>query len=194
MPYSRNADLPEAVRNALPADAQAIWRNAFNSVEERTKDEGRAAAGAWAAVKRAGWEKNEEGEWVKKEFQIAKLDSDRHLVFGWANVSIRKDGEQIEDHQGDLIDPEDLEDAAYVFNLQFRKTGVMHQGEAKGDLIESLVVTPEKLEAMGLEKSALPVGWWVGFHVPDDDVFAKVKDGTFAMFSVQGRAVREKVD
>ena len=31
------------------------------------------------------------------------------LAFGWASVAIRTDGEQIEDWQGDMIDPEDPE-------------------------------------------------------------------------------------
>jgi hypothetical protein len=128
------------------------------------------------------------------EQPIAKFDEDRHLVFGWANVAIRKDGTRITDHHGDQIDPADLEDAAYVFNLQFRETGVMHTGKAVGRLVESFFVTPEKLAKMALPPDALPQGWWVGFYIEDDDVFAKVKSGAFSMFSIQGRAVREAVD
>ena len=33
-------------------------------------------------------------------------------------------------------------------------------------------------------------GWWIGFKVTDDDVWAKVKDGTYPMFSIEGEAVR----
>jgi hypothetical protein len=129
----------------------------------------------------------------QEPFAITKADGDQNLVFGWANVSIRKDGEQVEDSQGDLIDPGDLEMAAYQFNLDFRETGVMHEGEAVGYLIESFMVTPEKLTKMGLATDALPTGWFVGFYVPDDEVFAKVKDKTFSMFSIQGHAVKEEV-
>lgn len=127
------------------------------------------------------------------EARIAKVDADRNLVFGWANVSIRKDGEQIVDRQGHVIDPDDLEDAAYIFNLQFREMNEMHQGDSVGRLVESLAVTPEKLEKMGLAKDALPQGWWVGFYVDDDETFAKVKDGTYGMFSIEGKAVVEEV-
>ena len=37
------------------------------------------------------------------------------LAFGWASVSIRADGELIEDWQGDIIAPCELEEAAYEY-------------------------------------------------------------------------------
>lgn len=127
------------------------------------------------------------------EARIVKSDAQQNLVFGWANVAIEKTGEQIVDRQQHVIDIEDLEMAAYLFNLAFRQTGEMHQGEALGSLVESLVVTPEKLIALGLEEDALPCGWWVGFHIPDDAIFAKIVSGEYQMFSIQGRAVMEEV-
>ena len=36
---------------------------------------------------------------IKGRFKIAKSDDDKHLAFGWANVAIRADGEEIEDWQ-----------------------------------------------------------------------------------------------
>lgn len=128
-----------------------------------------------------------------KEARIAKIDPDQNLVFGWAYVSIDRDGEGIIDHSSEMVDPEDLELAAYVFNLTFRETGVMHEGEAVGYLVESFIATPEKLQVMGLESNALPQGWWLGFYIPDDEIFAKVKQGEYSMFSIQGVATREEV-
>lgn len=130
---------------------------------------------------------------ANSDVRIGKIDEQRNLVFGWANVAITKDGEQISDRQGHQIDVEELENAAYVFNLAFRKSGADHQGDAIGQLIESLVVTPEKLTAMGLAKNALPQGWWIGFYIEDDAVFEKVKTGDYEMFSIQGRALLEPV-
>lgn len=126
--------------------------------------------------------------------RVAKIDSDRNLVFGWAYVSIRKDGTPVVDHSQEMIDPEDLEDAAYIFNLEFRESGVMHKGQAVGRLIESLVVTKDKLEKLELPLDSLPTGWWVGMYIDDDEVFKKIKDGTFSMFSIQGVAAKEEVD
>lgn len=122
--------------------------------------------------------------------RVAKVDADNRLVFGWANVAIRKDGEQVTDSHDEQIDPEDLENAAYLFNLEFRELNERHKGVSKGRLVESLAVTPEKLEAMGLVKDALPQGWWVGFYVEDDAAWEKVKKGEYAMFSIEGSATR----
>lgn len=125
-------------------------------------------------------------------FQIAKTDEAERLVFGFANVSIAKDGEEIVDLQGDIIEPADLERAAYGFVLHFRETGEMHKGSAVGQLVESMVFTPDKLAALGIAKDAVPCRWWVGFKLAPE-AFEKVKDGTYQMFSIQGRAEREEV-
>lgn len=128
-----------------------------------------------------------------KSMPVAKVDNDNNLVFGWAYTSITKDGEQVIDHSGEFVKPEELEKAAYLFNLAFRETGTMHQGESIGKLVESIVVTKEKLESMGLPSDNAPVGWWVGFYIEDDEVFNKIKSGEYNMFSIEGQAIREEV-
>jgi len=122
--------------------------------------------------------------------QVIKTDAKRQQVFGWASIAMSADGEAVVDSYQDIIIPEDLEDAAYDFVLRFRDLNERHEGPVQGHLIESLVVTPEKLEKMGLDSSALPVGWWVGFWVPDPSVFAKIESGEYTMFSIEGRAER----
>ena len=199
MPFARNRDLPDSVKGALPTRAQSIFRNAFNNAEgEQELSEERSFQVAWGAVRNAGYERDDDGKWHKTQkatidFPISKVDEDQNLVFGWANVSMTADGDLITDRQGDQIDIETLESAAYFFNLQFRKTGVNHTGDANGQIIESFVVTPQKLEKMGLAEDALPIGWWLGAYIEDDDVFKQVKEGELAMFSIQGRAIREPV-
>lgn len=47
---------------------------------------------------------------------------------------------------------------------------------------------------MGIPEGVVPEGWWIGFKVTDDEVWEKVKDGTYPMFSIEGEAVREEVD
>jgi cation transport regulator ChaB len=193
MPYASNAELPKPVRDALPAAAQSVFRNVVNAQEERGLSTERAFRSAWAALKAQGWVKNEDtGTWHKVE-KVLKFDTERQYVFGWASVAITKEGQQVEDLQGDLIDVDDLEQAAYDFARDYRSTGVMHQGDVVGQMIESFMVTPAKLEAMGLPPDALPQGHWVGFHIPDAAVFGKIKDGTYSAFSIQGDAIREEV-
>ena len=36
-------------------------------------------------------------------------------AFGWASVAIAENGETLEDWQGDIIEPDELESAAYKF-------------------------------------------------------------------------------
>ena len=125
---------------------------------------------------------------------ISKIDESQNLVFGWASISASKDGETITDTQGDQIDIEELEQAAYAFNLYFREAGVNHVGNAVGKVVESFVVTHEKLEKMDLPEDALPMGWWFGVYIEDDAIFEKVRKGDLSMFSIQGTAFSELID
>ena len=133
---------------------------------------------------------------VKSRFTISKSDTDKKQVFGWASVALTEDGDQIEDWQGDMIDPEDLEQAAYEYVRLYRDGGEMHEPSKRivATMIESVVFTPEKLAAMGIPEETLPVGWWIGLQILDDDVWAKIKDGTYSMFSIEGEAERVEVD
>lgn len=127
------------------------------------------------------------------DVMIAKMNDDQHLVFGWANVSITEDGDIPLDWQGDVTAPQVLEKAAYQYVLKNKGTGEMHQGDTVGYLVESVMMTKQKMAAMGIPEGVVPEGWWIGFYVPDDEVVAKIKNGTYKMFSIQGKAKRLKV-
>lgn len=135
-------------------------------------------------------------EGAEEAFSIFKTDDDKRLVFGWASVSITVDGEQLEDRQKDMIDPEDLEEAAYEYVLKFRDTGEEHipTMRKKGKLVESCVFTAEKQKAMGIPEGTLPIGWWIGFKIEDDAAWERVKNGTYKMFSIEGKANRVPVE
>ncbi len=125
--------------------------------------------------------------------EIAKAKDDEQLVSGWANVSINADGSIPLDWQDDVIAPEVLEKAALNFMLNYRGSGEMHEGEAVGTVVESIVFTKEKQEAIGIPEGAVPQGWFITVKVHDPEVFAKVKDGTYKMFSIQGTCKRVRV-
>lgn len=152
----------------------------------------KAAFNEW--LRRNGIEPEEEP--VKKEFSIFKTDEDKRLVFGWASIALTVDGEQLEDRQSDMIDPEDLEEAAYEYVLNFRDTGEEHipTMRKKGKLVESCVLTAEKQKAMGIPEGTVPVGWWIGFKIHDDDAWNLVKSGHYKMFSIEGKANRIPID
>lgn len=127
------------------------------------------------------------------EIDISKMKDDEHLVFGWANVSLNEEGQAPIDWQGDITAPAVLEKAAYQYVLKHRTTGEMHQGESVGYMVESVMFTKSKMEAMGIPEGVVPEGWWIGFYVPDDEVVAKIKDGSYKMFSIQGKAKKLKI-
>ena len=70
MPYRHNTDLPDAVREHLPAHAQDIFRETFNSAWDEYADRGDerekvAFQVAWSAVKRS-CRKRRDGRWVAR--------------------------------------------------------------------------------------------------------------------------------
>ncbi|MBM3733953.1 MAG: cation transporter [Acidimicrobiia bacterium] len=79
MPYKTNAALPAPIRAHLPAPAQTIYRNVFNSAWQRYRADPRheeiAHRSAWAAVKRAY--RKADGDWVPKTGHGTKLRTAR---------------------------------------------------------------------------------------------------------------------
>lgn len=144
---------------------------------------------------------------VRGEFAVAKRDDSQQLVFGWASVSTFAHQEPLTDHHSHVIEPEDLELAAYDFVLSSRESGDMHQGGANGQLVESMMFTPEKLAKLGFPEGVRPAvvakdgtrtevdaAWWIGFHIDDAAAYDRVVKGERSMFSIQGQAVTEELD
>lgn len=123
--------------------------------------------------------------------KIAKYYDDQQLVFGWASVARDASGDIPLDWQGDIIDAPDLEKAVYKFNLEFRESNDMHQpNSVNGSLVESVMFTKQKMEAMGIPEGIVPEGWWVGFKIDDKIAYQKVKNGIYKMFSIEGTGTR----
>ena len=130
------------------------------------------------------------------EGEFSKINDDKQQVFGWASV-VEINGEPVVDLQGDYIDIDEVEKSAYEYVIKSRQGGDMHrragrEGEIPlhvSDMIESFVVTPEKIEKMGLPDTT-PVGWWVGYKINDPLVWGEVKSGKRTGFSIHGRGKR----
>lgn len=132
--------------------------------------------------------------------EITKRDDERRMVFGFAKFSEDPEnrGYLLIDKQDDVITPEDLEDSAYEYVLHSRDSGEMHVSKGSATLVESVVITPEKLEAWGLKGDSVPIAWWTGYHVHEvekgqPDPFDKIKKGEYTAFSVEGLAARVPV-
>ena len=96
------------------------------------------------------------------------------------------------DLEGDRVALSELERAAYDFTLTSGLADIDHDEVTHGRLVESFVVTDEKLEAMGVPEDArasVSKGWWLGFHV-DDATMDRVETGELSMFSIGGEAKR----
>ncbi len=142
------------------------------------------------------------------------------MAFGFANVFRTTDGDEVVDSHDETIDSEEaieaIEDAVYRYVLQSRSGDEQHVNYGIARLVESKVYNEEKREALAVAatkaeltaestvedaealyavklaaaREVLPDAWWVGFKVDDPDVWQKVKDGTYSMFSIVGRGRR----
>lgn len=136
---------------------------------------------------------------LSNEIQITKVDMDKKMIFGFFNVSKIGD-DLIVDSQLDSIETVELEKAAYDFVLNARIAGEQHIKKGVGNLVESMMFTYEKqqailetIKAMGVENPAFDLGvegWWGGFEITDPDVLTKMNAGEYPMFSVGGAAAK----
>ena len=125
MPYKYPSNIPEGIKG-LPAEAQKTWIDIYNNAWEQYKDraerEGLANATAWAGLKKAGWKKDKEDNWIKTETQgnlnameLAILEAYSQTyelkdveVFGkgtWKGIKITdKDLDDIVNNTNEIID------------------------------------------------------------------------------------------
>ncbi|RKZ83793.1 MAG: hypothetical protein DRQ39_09090 [Gammaproteobacteria bacterium] len=146
---------------------------------------------------------------------ISKVDEDRRMAFGWANVFLRTDGDEVVDSHNETIDTPEaiamIEDAVYRYMLHSRSGDEQHVNFGVARVVESMVFNDEKLEAIARHSAALdeaddvdgrlaalkaiiPTGWWIGMKIDDPDAWRLVKDGTYSMFSIVGTARRVPID
>lgn len=124
---------------------------------------------------------------VSDTVQIQKLNEDENIVFGWASMAIDKNGRPVVDGEGDVISVEQLEKASYEFVKNYREANERHQGPSVGQLVMSVVTTADVKKMLGIQGPE--VGWLVAFEL-EPETFAKVKDGTYRSFSIEGSARR----
>ena len=121
---------------------------------------------------------------------VIKVDQSQQIVYGWAGQYLTESGQPLEDLQGDVITPEEIEKASYEYVLEKRASGVMHEGKTVGHIVASLVTTPDVVKAFFGPDVKVPVGWIIGVKYPDKTIFKKVVSGELSMFSIQGTADR----
>lgn len=126
------------------------------------------------------------------KMQVEKVQEDEGLAFGWAYVS-ELDGQPVADYSGENVPIKELEKGAYLFNKSGGVGGEMHLYKGCSSLIESMVFTKEKYEALGIDPEGRALGWWIGMECDKEsypEVWGKVKSGEYSMFSIHGSAVK----
>jgi hypothetical protein len=122
--------------------------------------------------------------------KLDKVDTVQKVAYGWAYVS-EEGNKEVVDHSGDVWPIAELEKSAHDFVIDCRVGKAMHSGDQKAVLVESIVFTKEKQDALGIDLKK--VGWFVGFRIQDEDVLKQIEDGELAMFSIGGSGTREEL-
>ena len=167
--------------------ARANFRSRHSCDTKKDK----TTAGYWSCRMWEGGTSVSELTKTNIEGQILKADEEQRLVYGWASVVTEK-GEPVIDRQGDIIEPDTLVKAVNNFMEHIRVGKEMHKGDQIGAVIHSMPITKEIGESLGIQSDR--EGWVVAFKVYDDDVWARVKSGELAAFSIGGRATKESYD
>lgn len=123
--------------------------------------------------------------------QVAKVNEELGLVFGWAIIS-KIDGEEFFDSQGDHIPEDAMLKAAAEFMENSRVAKEMHAGSQVGNIVFAFPLTEETAKAMDIVTKQ--TGLMVAMKPSDSSVLAKFKSGELTGFSIGGtRVVDEDV-
>lgn len=126
--------------------------------------------------------------------EVAKVDADLGLVFGFAMVCLEK-GERHFDLQGDHIPEDVMLKAAADFMESDRIAGDMHvKGDdglavQKGQVVFAFPMTSDIAKALGITTEK--TGLLIAMKPSDPAILAKFKDGSYTGFSIGGWAEDE---
>lgn len=194
----RKEDLPQYLINALEGDALTVFMSAMTGVASKGGSVAAQYTAGFLALAEAGYKKGCNGKYKKSLPELTvhldkvhKAVEDKRQVFGFFSV-IEADGIPVIDSQGDVMLSQDLEKAVYKYVKFSRMGDDRHDGRCKATLIESMYFSKEKQEALGIDLGL--VGWWGGFEVHDDVMWAKIKAGDYESFSIGGAGRYERFD
>lgn len=130
--------------------------------------------------------------------RVSKVDDDKRIVTAVVSVVSGKDGVPIVDHDGDVIDIDDLEVA---FAKAFAQGGtgmggVMHSQVGGAHVIQHMTISKPEWQGLAdlMEIPDMADAWEVGiakFFVEDDELWAAIKAGALPELSIAGTALRE---
>lgn len=124
-------------------------------------------------------------------------NDEQRIAYMWANVSEQANGtgwDILWDLEEQSVFEEDMEKMAHGFMKDYRVADQRHDYRKVGTVLHSMPMTKELQKQLGIPPGKTHVGWLVGVYVEDDDVWAKVKSGEYAMASIGGDAELEPVE
>jgi len=146
-----------------------------------------------------GSSKSEDGTLRFEKAQVAKVDEELGLVFGYAivckedgrdyfdlNVD-RETGEKVPEH---IPEETMLKAAAEFMDSATRPGNEMHAGPQLGKYVFAFPLTTEIAKALGIK--AKKTGLLVAYKAPAD-VLQKFKDGTYTGFSIEGSGTGREI-
>jgi hypothetical protein len=122
--------------------------------------------------------------------QIAKVDTDLGLVFGYAIIS-KQSGVDYYDVQGDHIPESAMLEAATEFMVSKREAKEMHAGDRVGEIVFAWPMTSEIAKAFNIVTET--TGLLIAMKPNSKDILEKFRDGSYTGFSIGGKRVQEVV-
>lgn len=122
--------------------------------------------------------------------EVAKVDSDLGIVFGYAIVC-KQDGEEYFDTQGDFIPEQTMLEATAEFMAGDRVAKNMHRGEQVGQVVYGFPVTEEIAKSLGMTSDR--TGFIVGMRPDQPQLLEKYRTGEYTGFSIGGRRIKDTV-
>lgn len=148
-------------------------------------------------------EMNKAWELAVPVFKVEEIDGlTGKMVFGIGSL-VSEGGRLVIDKQGDMITPQELEQAFYGYMLDSRQHGEMHKFVGTGRCIAGYVISAVHKEALlkagyrlsftklatGEECEGLIAGW----VIDDADTLEKIKSGQLPELSIGGTGIRVEV-
>jgi len=117
--------------------------------------------------------------------EVIKLDKQKQIVYGVFLVPEKAD------HDGDVINEEDIEKVAHDFLVEYRTIDEMHKTIIPANIVESFIAW-DKMDYYG---KTVTKGTWCGaIKINDKDVWEKVLSGEYKAFSVRIAGQREPIE
>lgn len=116
--------------------------------------------------------------------QFCKADAEKQIVYG----IVSEPG--VEDAQGDVLDPETIEQACHDYMVKSQMVGADHKSVAPAKVVENYIApTAFKMGDEQVRKGS----WVLAVQVVDKAAWQKVKDGDWTGFSLGGYGRRQEM-